>query len=77
MDFKDIFKDDNVINEKNVVGFSSFIVMILFAIVDIVAGFIGIDLGVKEFMYNSFVFITLGCFGIDGITRIFKKPENL
>ena len=76
MDFKDIFKDDNVINEKNVVGFSSFIVMILFAIVDIVAGFIGIDLGVKEFMYNSFVFITLGCFGIAGLEKIFSNKKE-
>jgi len=77
MAFKDLFNDTNVINEKNVVGFASFTIMILFAIVDVVAGFLGIELGIKEFIYNSFAFITLGCFGIDGLTKIFRKPESL
>ena len=31
MAFKDIFKDDNDINEKSVVGFASFAVMVIFA----------------------------------------------
>jgi len=30
MAFKDIFKDDNDVNEKNVIGFLSFAVMVLF-----------------------------------------------
>lgn len=73
MAFKDIFKDDNSINEKNVVGFASFAVMALFATADIVTGFLGKDLPVQEFIYNSFVIITLGSFGIDGLTKIFDK----
>ena len=35
MAFKDLFKDNNDINEKSVVGFSSFAVMVIFALVDI------------------------------------------
>jgi hypothetical protein len=31
MAFKDIFKDDNDINEKSIVGFASFAIMVLFA----------------------------------------------
>ena len=31
MAFKNIFKDDNNINEKSVIGFLSFMVMIIFA----------------------------------------------
>lgn len=73
MAFKDIFKDDNTINEKNVVGFASFAVMGIFATADIVTGFFGKDLVIQEFIYNSFVIITLGSFGIDGITKIFDK----
>ena len=76
MTFKDIFKDDNSINEKNVVGFASFAVMALFAKADIVTGFLGKDLPVQEFIYNSFVIITLGSFGIDGLTKIFDKKEK-
>lgn len=76
MAFKDIFKDDNVINEKNVVGFASFAVMGIFATADIVTGFFGKDLVIQEFIYNSFVIITLGSFGIDGLTKIFDKKEK-
>ena len=75
MKFNEMFKDDNTLNEKNIVGFSSFAIMTLFAIADIVTGFLGKDLPVQEFIYNSFVIITLGSFGIVGITKIFKKGE--
>ena len=73
---KDMFKDSNDINEKNVVGFASFAVMVVFAAADIITGFFGKDLVVQEFIYNSFVIITLGSFGIDGLTKIFDKKEK-
>ena len=73
MAFKDIFKDDNDYNEKNVIGFLSFAVMVVFALADLVTGYFGKDLVVQEFIYNSFVFITLGCFGIAGIEKFAKK----
>jgi hypothetical protein len=73
MAFKDIFKDDNDVNEKNVIGFLSFAVMVLFAIADLVTGYFGKDLVVQEFIYNSFVFVTLGCFGIAGLEKFAKK----
>lgn len=76
MKFSSIFKDENTINEKNVVGFASFAIMALFATADIITGFSGKDLPVQEFIYNSFVIITLGCFGIDGITKIFKIKKE-
>lgn len=75
MAFKDIFKDENDINEKSVVGFVSFAVMVLFAFADIVTGFIGKDLVVQEFIYNSFVIITLGSFGIAEAGKIFGKKD--
>ena len=73
MSFKNIFKDTNDINEKSVVGFASFAIMVLFALADIATGFFGKDLVISEFIYNSFVVITLGSFGIDGATKIFSK----
>ena len=75
MAFKDIFKDTNDINEKSVVGFASFAIMVLFALADIVTGFISKDLVVQEFIYNSFVIITLGSFGIGEAGKIFGKKE--
>ena len=75
MAFKNIFKDDNDINEKSVVGFGSFIVMVIFAFADLLTGYMGKDLVVNEFIYNSFVIITLGSFGIAEAGKIFGKKE--
>jgi len=64
-----IFKDDNDWNEKTIIGFVSFAIMVLTAITDIVTSAMGISLDVKEFIYNSFVMITLGSFGVAGIEK--------
>ncbi len=77
MSLRDIFKDENDINEKNVVGFASFIVMVIFALVDIITGLNGQQLEVQEYIYNSFVIIALGSFGIAEAGKIFggKKED--
>ena len=76
MAFKDLFKDDNNINEKSVVGFASFAVMVVFALVDIITGFYGKELIIQDYIYNSFVIITLGSFGIAEVGKIFGKKNN-
>ena len=76
MSFRDIFKDKNDINEKNVVGFASFIVMVIFALVDIITGLNGQQLEVQEYIYNSFVIIALGSFGIAEAGKIFGKKDD-
>ena len=73
--FRDIFKDSNDINEKTVVGFASFAIMTIFAIVDLITGYLGKDLVINEFIYDSFLFITLGSFGIAELGSIFKKRK--
>ena len=75
MAFKDMFKDNNDINEKNVIGFASFVVMTLFAFADLATGYFGKDLVINEFIYNSFVIITLGSFGIAEAGKIFGKDK--
>jgi hypothetical protein len=77
MAFKDIFKDSNEFNEKSIVGFASFAVMVIFACADIVTGFLGNPLVIEPIIFNSFVYITLGAFGIAEVGKIFgKKEEN-
>ena len=71
--FASIFKDDNSWNEKTIIGFFSFAVMVLVMIADVVSGFMGKDLVINEFTYNSFVIITLGSFGIAGLEKFAKK----
>ena len=68
-----IFKDDNDYNEKSILGFASFAVMTLFAVVDLGTGIVGKDLVINDMVYNSFVFITLGSFGIAGAEKIMGK----
>ena len=76
MAFKNLFNDKNDINEKSVVGFASFAIMTLFAIADLVTGYFGKDLVINEFIYDSFLFITLGCFGIAEIGKIFGNKDS-
>ena len=73
MAFADIFKDSNDYNEKTIIGFMSFAVMVIVMIADVVTGWMGKDLLVNEFIYNSFVFVTLGSFGIAGLEKFAKK----
>tara|TARA_B100000674_G_scaffold49305_1_gene34082 strand:+ start:714 stop:932 length:219 start_codon:yes stop_codon:yes gene_type:complete len=68
-----IFKDENDYNEKSIIGFASFAVMTIFAIVDLGTGIVGKDLVINDMVYNSFVFITLGSFGIAGAEKIMGK----
>tara|TARA_B100000900_G_scaffold300395_1_gene258959 strand:- start:633 stop:899 length:267 start_codon:yes stop_codon:yes gene_type:complete len=76
MSFRDIFKDENDINEKSVVGFASFLIMVVFAAVDIITGISGKHLEVQEYIYNSFVIIALGSFGIAEAGKIFGKKDK-
>ena len=71
MAFKNLFDDDNNINEKSVVGFLAFAIMVIFASADLITGYLGKDLVINEFIYDSFVWIVLGSFGISEISKTF------
>ena len=76
MKFSDIFKDTNDVNEKSVVGFMSFVVMVVFALADIITGYIGKDLVINEFIFNAFLWIVLGSFGIGSIDKFINKNKK-
>ena len=69
----EIFKNDNNWNEKAVVGFIAFAVMCMIMVADLVTGWVGQDLVINEYVYNSFVWVVLGCFGISGVEKFAKK----
>jgi hypothetical protein len=74
--FKSLFDDSNSINEKAVIGFAAFMMMVIFAVADIVTGSMGKDLVVNEFIYDSFKLLTIACFGIASVDKwINKKGE--
>lgn len=73
--FKALFNDSNTINEKSIIGFLAFIMMITFAIADIITGYLGKNLVVNEFIFNAFLWLTLGCFGIASIDKWINKKK--
>jgi len=75
MGFKNLFDDDNNINEKSVVGFLAFAIMVIFAFADLLTGYLGKDLVINEFIYDSFVWIVLGAFGIAEVGKVFGKKQ--
>ena len=69
----EIFKDNNDYNEKSVIGFIAFAIMCVIMLVDVITGYFGKDLVINEFIYDSFVLVVIGCFGISGLEKFAKK----
>ena len=76
MKFKDLFNDTNDINEKSIIGFLAFIMMNIFAVVDIIAGLMGKSLTINEFIFNAFLILVLGVFGISGVEKIINRKTD-
>jgi hypothetical protein len=72
--FMDLFLDDNDLNEKAIIGFISFFLMVVFGMTDLVTALVwDMDLKVSETIYTSFVVVTLGAFGISEAGKAFGK----
>ena len=74
--FRELFLDDNDLNEKAIVGFCAFVMMALFAVADIVTGTLGKPLVVTDFIFNSFLILTLGSFGIASVDKYIVKKHG-
>jgi ABC-type uncharacterized transport system permease subunit len=72
----DLFNDDNSINEKAVVGFIAFFMLVIALIVDLVTGWLGRELLINEFIFDGFMVITLGAFGIASIDKWINKTKG-
>ena len=68
-----LFLDDNNINEKSIIGFVSFFMMVIFGMADLITGYLGQDLVISDTIYTSFVVVTLGSFGIAEAGKAFGK----
>jgi hypothetical protein len=74
--FSNLFNDNNSINEKSVVGFLAFVMMTIFAVADIVTGSLGKDLVINEFIFNAFLWLVLGSFGIGSVDKWINKSKG-
>lgn len=75
--FRELISDDNQINEQAFVGVVAFFAMVFILVVDVVTGIWGKELVIKEFIFDGFMIITLGAFGITTAGRILSlKKKN-
>jgi ABC-type uncharacterized transport system permease subunit len=72
----DLFNDNNSINEKAVVGFVAFFMLVISLIVDLVTGWLGRELLINEFIFDGFMVITLGAFGIASVDKWINKTKG-
>ena len=74
--FKELISDDNHINEQAFVGVVSFFAMVFVLTVDVITGILGNELVIKEFIFDGFMLLTLGAFGITTAGRIMSLKNK-
>ena len=70
-----IFKDTNDINEKSVAGFISLVIMMAYALIDILFACLGKVFVVNEYIFEAFMWVVLGSFGIAEVGKFFGKRK--
>jgi uncharacterized membrane protein YvlD (DUF360 family) len=74
--FSNLFSDNNDINEKSVVGFGAFLMLVITLFVDLATGLMGQELPIHEFVFDGFMVITLGAFGIASVDKFINKGKK-
>lgn len=72
----DLFNDNNTINEKSLIGAVAFLMLVISLAVDLVTGWLGRELVINEFIFDGFLVITLGSFGIASIDKWINKSKT-
>lgn len=74
--FKQLFDDKNSINEKSVVGFIAFFMLCVALAVDLITGAYGDPLVINKFIFDGFMVIVLGSFGIASVDKWLNKTNK-
>ena len=74
--FRELFSDDNHINEKSFVGFIAFMMMVVALLVDLVTGYLGKELLINQFIFDGFMVIVLGSFGIGSVDKFINAKRE-
>jgi hypothetical protein len=72
----ELVKDDNNINEKSVIGIISFSMLVLTLLIDLITGLANVEFPIHEFVFDGFVLITIGSFGIASIDKFVNKKSQ-
>ena len=73
---RELFSDDNTINEKSIAGFIALFMMVIALVVDIYTGMRGLAMPINEFIFDGFLYTTLGALGIAEVGKIFKTKNT-
>jgi ABC-type uncharacterized transport system permease subunit len=74
--FRQLFDDNNSINEKAVVGFIAFFMLVIALVVDLVTGAWGKELVINKFIFDGFMVLVLGSFGIASVDKWMNKKDK-
>jgi hypothetical protein len=74
--FNQLFDDNNTINEKSVVGFIAFVMLVIALAVDLITGAYGKPLVINKFIFDGFLVMVLGSFGIASVDKWINKKNN-
>jgi hypothetical protein len=74
--FNQLFDDNNTINEKSVVGFIAFVMLVISLAVDLITGAYGKPLVINKFIFDGFLVMVLGSFGIASVDKWINKKNN-
>ena len=74
--FKELFRDDNEINEKSVLGFMSFAVLFIYGIADVVTGLEQQQFVIEPIILEVFAGLTFGCFGIASYEKVANRKTD-
>jgi ABC-type uncharacterized transport system permease subunit len=74
--FKELFDDNNTINEKAVVGFIAFFMLCIALAVDLITGYLGKELLINKFIFDGFMVLVLGSFGIASVDKWMNKRDK-
>lgn len=73
---KELFRDDNEINEKSVLGFLSFAVLMVYGIADVVTGLEQQQFVIEPIILEVFAGLTFGCFGIASYEKVANRKTD-
>lgn len=70
-----MFSDTSDINQKAVLGLVSFVLMVLYALADIITGVMGITFVIEPIVFNGLMYTALTMCGITGVEAVFGNKN--
>ena len=74
--FRDLFDDDNHINEKAVIGFIAFTLLCIAFITDLVTSILNHPITINRTVFDGFMLLVLGSFGIASVDKWINRKNS-